>query len=1042
MYFLPEKINRFIVDLEKLIYSDREDISKYKVKEGNFSGGQSLSLDDATWHTYETGELWGGYDKHLWFRTKVIIPERFASKTVAFHITTGHEGEWDALNPQFLFYLDGELIQGLDVNHREVLISENVEPGREYNIAFLGYGGLYERKCIIHTELVVLDKEVEELYYDIKVPFNCAQLFKNEDQNRIDILNALNSAVQYLDLRKPFSEMFYESIRRAKEFLKVEFYEKLCGKNSAQVTAVGHTHLDIAWLWTLSQTREKAARSFSTAVKLMEQYPEYKFMASQPVLYKFIKEDYPELYEKIKGKIKEGNWEADGVMWLEPDCNAVSGESLVRQIIFGMRFFKEEYGVTCKTLWLPDVFGYTAALPQILRKSGIKYFMTTKLDWNQFNRIPYDSFMWEGIDGSKVYSHFVTTCEYDEQNKNKTRYEGVLNPSHVLGTWHRYQNKAINKEVLMTYGYGDGGGGANKEMLENGRRLVKGIPGMPALKLDFQANYFDRVFENISTDNRLPKWTGELYLEYHRGTYTSMGRTKRYNRKSELLYIDAEMLSALSYIAGREYPRKKLEEGWELILLNQFHDILPGSSIKKVYEDSNEQYEKVMSIGNDIVNSSLEYLSKNIKLSSRSLVVFNTLSYDRDDIVEFELADENIQICDGGGNILPYQTVDNGRKAVLFARGVPAKGYKALKIQTVDGTHSVFRRDVHVSENSLENKFFRIELDENKNISSLYYKLNGREILQCGSRGNVIQAFEDRPMRWENWDIDIYYKDKMWEVNEVVSCKVIENGPVRGCLRIERKFCDSTIVQDMYIYNDIPRIDFKTWVDWKEKNILLKASFPVDVHSNRASYDIQYGNVERDTHTNTSWDTARFEVCAHKWADLSEDGFGVSLLNDCKYGHDIKDSVMRLTLLKSGTYPNVDADREEHNFTYSLYPHLAGWREGATIKMAYNLNVPLYSRIEEAQEGILADHLSIASVDKENVVIEVIKRAENGDGIIIRLYECHNRREEVQLTFFKDIEEVRECDLLENKNIKHESSEGKFKFMIKPYEIKTFLLKY
>jgi alpha-mannosidase len=1042
MYFVIERINRILLDLEKLIFSDRERIIKYKVKEGKFNGGESINLDDSKWDEYNAGEPWGGYDEHLWFRTNVKIPERFSKKTVVFHITTGREGEWDALNPQFLFYLDGELIQGLDVNHREILINNCAEADKEYNIAFLGYGGLYERKTVINTELLVLDRDIEALYYDIKVPFNAAQLLKSEDINRINILNTLQEAINVLDLRIPYSKGFYSGAAKARKIVKREFYSELEDKNIPTVTAIGHTHLDVAWLWTLSQTREKAARSFSTAIKLMEQYPEYKFMASQPQLYKYIKEDYPELYEKIKIKIKEGQWEADGVMWLEPDCNLASGESFIRQIIFGMRFFKEEFDVTCKTLWLPDVFGYSAALPQILQKSGIKYFMTTKLDWNQFNRIPYDTFKWIGIDGSSVLTHFVTTCEYDENNKNKTRYEGSINASQVLGTWNRYQNKDINKEVLMTFGYGDGGGGANREMLEHARRLSFSLPGMPKLQMDFQGNYFDRLYSNLNESLRLPKWVGELYLEYHRGTYTSMGRNKKLNRISEFLYQNAELLSVVSNMLGGYYPENELKKGWELILLNQFHDILPGSSIKRVYDESKSQYEEVLKIGKNIVEEAVNSIISNINIRTTSVVAFNTLSHTRKDIVEFQVPEDfkSAQVLDEG-KVIPSQFIGDG-KVIFNGSGIPAKGYKVFEIElSKEELHEPISNNLCVSEEVLENSFFKIVLDKNKNISSIYHKESYREVLKEGFKGNVLKAFEDRPMRWENWDVDIYYREKVWEINDVIETRVIETGPVRGCLMVKRRFCNSIIVQYIYIYNDIDRIDFKTYMDWKDSNLLIKAEFPVDINSNRAAYDIQYGNVERDTHWNTSWDTARFEVSAHKWADLSESGFGVSLLNDCKYGYDIKDGVMRLTLLKCGTYPNEDADKEEHEFTYSIYPHREGWREANTIEHAYNVNVPLYAKLEDKHLGNMPEKFSAISVNKNNVIVEVVKKEENGDGVIVRLYECFNRREEAVLNFCFPVKEGWECDMLENKISKMSLEDNKFSFLIKPYEIKTFLLK-
>ena len=387
-------------------------------------------------------------------------------------------------------------------------------------------GGLVELKANIAT----LDREVENIYYNIKVPLEIAVLLDDNDKKRVDILNFLNEAVNILDLRKPFSVCFTNSVKDSNNFLQEKFYNKYCGCDEVIATCVGHTHIDVAWLWTLSQTREKTARSFSTVLKLMEQYPEYIFMSSQPQLYKFVKEDYPEVYEKIKERIKEGRWEPEGAMWVEADCNLSSGESLVRQILFGTRFFEKEFGVKNKILWLPDVFGYSAALPQILKKSGIDYFMTTKISWNEYNKIPYDTFMWKGMDGTEILTHFITTSDYQNPIKSHfTTYNGDLKPIEVMGSWQRYQQKDINNDVLISFGHGDGGGGVTKEMLEKARRMEKGIPGCPKVKIGKSLDYFIDLENKVSNNKRLPKWTGEMYLEYHRGTYTSMARNKKYN---------------------------------------------------------------------------------------------------------------------------------------------------------------------------------------------------------------------------------------------------------------------------------------------------------------------------------------------------------------------------------------------------------------------------------------------------------------------------------------------------------------------------------
>jgi alpha-mannosidase len=1042
MYFTVERIKRILAELSSYISVNKVEIDSYKIKSCSYGEYIYLKENSAHWDTFRLGERWGGRDRHFWFKTKVQIPESFQGKTVVYEVATGREGQWDALNPQFLVYVNGVIAQGFDVNHRQLIITESAEAGEEFEIALYAYSGMQEGLVELNSFIAVLDKDLEKLYYDIKVPMDVAELLPEEDIKRIDILKHMTTSVNMLDLRVPFNESYCSSIKEASAYLQSEFYGKFCGQEDVIEICVGHTHIDVAWLWTLAQTREKAVRSFSTVLSLMKQYPEYIFMSSQPQLYKFVKEDHPEIYEEIKEMVKAGRWEIEGAMWLEADCNLTSGESLVRQIIYGKRFFKEEFGVDSKVLWLPDVFGYSAALPQILKKSGVNYFMTTKISWNEYNKLPYDSFMWKGMDGTEVLTHFVSTTDYKKDGKagTSTTYNGDINASQVMGCWQRYQQKDINNEVLNCFGYGDGGGGATKQMLEAARRFTTGIPGVPKVKMGKALEYFQRLESTVKDNKRLPKWVGELYLEYHRGTYTSIARNKKFNRKTEFLNLEAEMLSVMNgQLTGSGYPAEELKECWETTLLNQFHDIIPGSSIKEVYEDSRQQYMKINSIAKDIVDKAALGIAAKIKLSDKSVVVFNQLSFERNDIAEFQLPEgwKDAAVYDEE-RLIPSQRVD-GSKIIFFAQGVPSKGYKSFLIREID---SKVEQDnsIKVTAEKLENKFFDIKLDSKGNLLSVFDKAKEREVLKEGQRGNVLQAFEDKPHNYDAWDINIYYQEKQWEIDEVESIKVVEYGPVRATIEITKRFLSSVIVQKLHIYNDIPRIDFETNIDWKEKQVLLKTAFPVDIHADKAAYEIQYGNVERHTHWNTSWDYARFEVVAHKWADLSEEGYGVSLLNDCKYGHDIKDSIMRLTLLKSAVEPNVDADREEHQFTYSLYPHNGNWKEGKVVQQAYNLNSPFTTRVEEAHGGTLPSAMSMFNIDKENVIIEVVKKAEDSESIVLRVYEYENRRSKVQCKCFNAIERVAECDLLEAEIKELKASEDSFSFEIRPYEIKTFKL--
>ncbi|HHY83654.1 MAG TPA: alpha-mannosidase [Clostridiales bacterium] len=1045
MFFLLERTNKILRELERQIVSNSQSITSFQMKEGNYASPTDADASPAPWKTYNEGDRWGGRDVHAWFRTTITIPDEMDGHPVVIKLRTGAVG-WDATNPQLILYINGNLIQGIDVNHTEVLIERKAVKGTSYKVDLHAYSGMTENKSDLSLTFGVFHEQVKDLYFDLEVPLKIAELLHDDDKSKTDILNVLNHAVNLLDLRKPGSQAFHASVEAARKYMEDEFYNKLCGHEDVIASCVGHTHIDVAWLWTLAQTREKTARSFSTVLNLMDQYPEYIFMSSQPQLYKFLKEDHPDVYEKLKQRVKEGRWEAEGAMWVEADCNLTSGESLVRQVMFGTRFFEKEFGVKNEILWLPDVFGYSAALPQILKKSDIKYFMTTKISWNQFNKLPYDTFMWKGIDGTEILTHFITASDYQKQVKTHfTTYNGYLNPSQVKGAWQRYQQKNINNDVLISFGHGDGGGGPTLDMLENARRLAKGIPGCPRVKMTTSRDYFRKLEQTVGNSKYLPKWVGELYLEYHRGTYTSMAKNKRYNRKSELLYQDVEMLSSFSKLLGGQYPQDMINQGWETILLNQFHDIIPGSSIYEVYQDSHKQYEQILADGKNMLNQSLQSLVSNIKVEDRSLIVFNTLSFNRNDVVMINLP-EDIKVpelVDENGRSIACQLVetDGGRKALAYVENIPAKGYKSYKIREA-GKTNIQDNNIVVERNLMENRFFRVDLDEKGAIASLYDKVNQRQVLMANERGNRILAFEDRPMNWENWDIDIFYQEKMWEVDDVQSIEVVERGPVRGCLRITRKFLDSVIIQDMIIYSDIPRLDFSTQVDWKEDQILLKAAFPVDVHTDKATYEIQFGNVERPTHWNTSWDVARFEVCAQKWADLSEDGYGVSLLNDCKYGHDIRDGHMRLTLLKSGMEPNPKADRGHHEFTYSLYPHAGDWKQAKTVQMAYCVNVPLYAAVSARNsEGRLPEAVSMMQIDCDNVIIDTVKKAEDSDHIVVRMYEFCNRRTKAEFTFFRELESVTECNLMEKPLNDVPVQGNSFTFNIKPYEIKTFMLK-
>ena len=1024
--FLDKRINGICTELQKLSVKQKFPTDNWLYKPGNFLRPEDADADAAPWEPFDCRTMhWYGPDKHYWFRADVTVPAEMEGKPLWMHVCTQID-EWDdAKNPQFLLFVNGVVTQGIDMNHRDVLLDRCAKAGTQYRLELQAYTGILHTEFNLIVDLREVDPEIEGLYYDMVVPLQAFPRLDEDGKARRDLERVLNEAVNLLDLRTPYNDSFYASVAEARKYLAQALYTDLAGHDEVIASCIGHTHIDVAWWWTVAQTREKVVRSFATVLKLMEEYPNYKFMSSQPVLYYFLKQRYPELYEKIKERVKEGRWETEGGTWVEPDCNLTSGESLVRQFLHGKRFFREEFGQDNKILWLPDVFGYSGALPQIMKKSGVDYFMTTKLAWNQINKIPNDTFVWRGIDGSEVLAHLITTLGVGQDPKQSffTTYNGLLHPDAIMGGWERYQNKELNNDILISYGYGDGGGGPTRDMLETSLRMEKGVKGIPKVRQETSRVYFDQLNERVKDNRHLETWEGELYFEYHRGTYTSMARNKRGNRKSELMMMDLELLGVL---AG-DYPAEADTRLWrDIILLNQFHDILPGSSIAEVYEVTKVEYEALEREVTGLIRERLEKLAG----QGEGVTVFNTLGFDRDDVVD--LGDVKASaLRDGAGNLYPVQQTESG--AVAYLRGLPSKGSLTLAPAEAEAVSPFVRADDY----HLETPFYSIVLDKAGAFASIYDKEFGRELVKAGQAANRLRLYEDKPIYFDNWDVDMYYTEKSWPVDDLVSMKWTEDGPVRTTLELTYRCSLSTICQKIHFYADTRRIDFENTVDWKEHQHLLKAEFPVDIHSDEATFEIQFGNVTRKVHTNTSWDKARFESCGQKWMDFSEGRYGVSLLNDCKYGHSVHDGTIGLTLIKCGIEPNPNADVEVHHFTYALYPHGGTWKEAGTVQEAYKLNQPAYT----VAAGAPGTSRSFAGVDQDNVILETVKQAEDGNGTIFRLYECQNARTNTVLRVPETVTEAYSTNLLEEIEEELPVENGKIAFTIKPYEIKTILVR-
>lgn len=1009
---------------------------EFLIKEGLYQYEELQNLDFEKFDNIN--DRWGGQNQNVWFIHNIIIPEEMEGKTVFYSLCLTDNGGWYWGAPQVLAYVNGKPVTGMDVNHREILLTDCAEAGSRYEIALCAFTDrfFYKGKIEMNMLVMALNPFVNQLYYDIRVPYEIAEMLDVNDSRRIDILSHLNTALSLVDFRLPTGDESDKTILDAQDYMNTEFYGKFCGQEDATVTCIAHTHIDTAWLWTLEQTKKKVARSFSTVLKLMDEYDDFQFMSSQPQLYIYLKDNYPEIYAKIQQHVDNGRWEPEGGMWIEADTNITSGESLIRQILFGKRFFKQEFGVDSKILWLPDVFGYSAALPQIMKKSGLDYFMTTKISWNIYNKFPFDTFLWRGIDGSEVLSHFICSQDYNSSEvSHLTTYNGYLDPAYVMGAWRRYQQKDLNRDILFSFGYGDGGGGPSREMIEKARRMEKGIPGCPKVKFDTVKNYFTKLDKEVGGNKNLPTWVGELYFEYHSGTYTSVGKIKKNNRKCEILMQDVELLNSINCIVNKAaYPQKRINISWQTLLLNQFHDILPGSSIKEVYDDSDIQFKEVFRECSGLLSDSFHDICSSIDLTEESVVVFNTTTFIRSDIVEVAIPLDNFEIFDGQESI-PWQKTCNG-SIIFFASDIPAKGYKTYTIRAVCG-QAEFGNALTISETTMTNRFYDMELDLNGNISSLFDKVNDKEVAVEGNPMNRIIAFEDVPTNDDAWNINAYFNEKFWCIDNVEEITIKERGPVRQILSIRRRFVNSTISQDIVMYADLPRIDVVNEIDWKESNILLKADFPFTANATRATYDIQFGNIERATTTNTSWDFAQYEVSAHRWADLSQEDYGLSILNDCKYGYDIKNSHVRITLLKSPVYPNPLSDKEIHQFTYSIYPHIGTWRNGGTVSMAAFLNCPILAKYENAHKGSLPVMYSLVRSDCDNVLIETVKKAEDSDEYIIRINECYNRTSKVKLVFAGTIRSACECNMMEEEIGLMDFDGNTISITCNPYEIKT-----
>ena len=993
LYYRDNRLMHYSRIMAELQYTQTEKLTGWKHVTGDFMGPEVPGFDTSAWEDFGEFDRFGGRFAYGWFCGEITVPESFDGRLTSLNILSTVDGsddvyrDWTASNPGYLCYINGRLAGHFDRFHRSVVLTENAVAGEKFYIA-LKYWTEFGRKDFFCPVLRAIDPDVRDLYYDLRCIWEWEEAQTWADGYRMEMLSPVSEAIALLDMRDTESDAFRKSVRDAHGYIWEHGFNGKWKNDAlgAKVLCIGHSHMDIAWMWRISQTREKARRTFVNALNYIDTDPDFTFFCSQPAVYRFVQEDDPALFERVKAAVRSGRWEADGGMWVEADCNLTSGEGFVRQFLYGMKYFREELGVEPKMLWLPDVFGYSAALPQILRGFGLNYFTTAKINNNEYNCMPHDTFVWKGIDGSEVFTHLIcgSRCSRVLRGDFATTYNTDLAPDYVNGTWKRYHDKELTDEIFLPVGWGDGGGGTADYMIEFGKRMNAGLPGSVRTEWGHVGAWFDKWSASLAGKRYLPVWDGELYFEKHRGTLTTMARIKKANRKAEFLYQKAEWLGVLAQTKlGTGYDRESLEEGWKLLLINQFHDILPGSSVKEVYEDADADYEKIFATGNFVAEEMRDRLVSNISGSRGDVVVFNPSGFDRCDAVAIKTDAKGIS------GAISQRSLSG---ELVFNASVPSKGWAVFS--PVDDACS--GQTVSVCDNTYETSYWRITFDENGNIVSLYDKSAKREAVN--GRANLMLGYEDIPLKDDAWDVNVHYKFKYRET-KLTRSTLTENGPVYAVITQERTFNKSLITQKITLWANNPRIDFVTEIDWNEKNILLKAHFPVAVNTDKATYDIQFGSIKRNTHGNTSWDFAKFEVCGHKWADVSDSGYGAAVLNDCKYGYSANGSDIALSLLRGTAFPNPDADREHHSFTYSFLPHAGDLASSTVIENGYLLNVPMEAYVKSEDGGELEREFSLARVISGSAVIEAVKPAENGDGFILRLYEPRGRRSKVSLGF-------------------------------------------
>jgi alpha-mannosidase len=978
------------------------------------------------------GACWGQTWEYGWFRGEFSLPPTAAGERIALNLQTGSEG---------LVWVNGAIAGARDREHPYITLSLDGQPGANYEIlaeSYAGHGFIsvgegpiangrawlpptpVEQVTVGESTYGAWDEQVYQLWLDATTLWELREKLDPLSLRVAEIDRALMDMTLLADVEQPRPGLL-AGVKAARERLQPVLAAHN-GTTSPLLYGFGHAHIDVAWLWPLQETQRKTARTFSTQLALMEEYPEYVFLQSEAQLYAMLKVDYPDLYERMAARIRSGNVIAEGSAWVEPDTNVPSGESLIRQFIHGKRYFRDEFGIECTLFWEPDVFGYSASLPQIMAGCCIKYFGTQKIMWqyNAGDPFPYNDFIWQGVDGSEVLAHIFHGYGYE------------TSPKHLIDAWQGRAQKSGTQTLMIPFGYGDGGGGVTREHLEFLRRS-RDLEGSPRTVITSPLTYYEDMERRGRPKER---YVGELYFQAHRGTFTSQAQTKRLNRKSELALREAELWGcAAQLLAGYTVPLADLDRAWKQVLLNQFHDILPGSSIARVYDEAEAGYMETIAAAERITNAATAALIAD--RGESHLTLFNSLSFPRTTAVSLPCGE--CSVTDGKGQLLPTQ-LDGEHVQVEVT--LPACGWSTVCVTPAAapaGATSVATAVTAAAAEHgwvLENELLVAKFDASARLVSLWDKGTEREWLAAA--GNEFLMYKDVPRMWDAWDIDSNYVEQPVPLAAEATVEVLSAGPLVAALRVTRQVNDSPLTQEIRLRRGSRRIDFVTSIEWQEKHKLLKVAFPVAIHADEAISEIQFAHVRRPNHKSRRYDADRFEVPQQRWTALAEEGRGAAVLNDCKYGVDVDGNAIRLTLLKSAMAPDPQADEGRQDVTYSLYVWNGSLFESGVVAEAYDLNSP----VALAGGAAMDAERSLFGVSAPNVFIDTVKPAEDGSGdIVVRLYEAKRTATRCTLSTSLPLSRASQTNMLEDHVADLAMAGGQVTLDFRPFEVKTIRLK-